>query len=330
MRTESKYAKLIDLIDKANNIALFMHINPDGDCIGSILAMKRFLNNMGKNATCFAPNLDRNCLPEKFSFLTGFCDISDVKPTEKYDLCIALDVAEGARMGDVCYRIFLKGAFTAIVDHHLPVAKFADVEIREQQAAGTTQILYKIMADYDENAIDKEVAECLYCGLLTDSGVFSFNCTTPETHIVAAKLLEKGIDAPEINRKVIKDVAKNVFDLKNRVLSEVELFESEKIGLIVFKADDFACTGTTEKDTEGIINNVLNITSVELAISITEIGDKSYKVSFRSKHNVDASACARAFGGGGHYNAAGCRAYGYYEDIKAKILDVSKEMLSYA
>ena len=326
----SKYEQIIKLIDTASTIAVFMHINPDGDCIGSALALTKFLKNKNKSVICYAPNLDRDCLPDKFAFLDGFFDISIEKPTEKFDLCIAVDVAEATRLGDICYRIFIKGSKTALVDHHLPTQTYADVEIREQTAASTTQILYKILSDCDDACIDEKVAECLYTGLLTDSGSFSFESTTPETHIVAAKLLEKGINASEINRYVIKDVKQNVYVLKNRILSNTEKYEDGKIGLIVFTQKDFVETATDEKDTDGIINNVINIIGVELAISISEIGDKAYKISFRSKHNVDSSACAKCFGGGGHFHAAGCRAYGYFEDVKAKVLSVAKEMLSYA
>lgn len=326
----SAYSELIDLFVKANDIAVFMHVNPDGDCVCSALALTLFLRKKGKNVSVFAPCLDSSSLPAKLAFLPGFAEINAIPPAVKYDLCAGVDLGDEGRLGDACFRLFLKGKTSAVIDHHSEYKNFARMTVREDDAASTTQILYKILADYDKSTIDADIALLLYTGLLTDSGGFTFSNTSPETHTVAAELLRYAFDAAEINRIVMKDIPLNVFRLKNRVLSRVELCEDGKLALINFTKEDFTATETTEKDTDGIINNVINIIGVELAVSVSEIGDKSYKVSFRSKHGVDASACAKCFGGGGHFHAAGCRVYGYYEDVHTKLLDAAREMLDYA
>ncbi len=323
------YNKIIDLIEKSKDIAVFMHANPDGDCLGSAIALTRFLNKKGKRVFCFAPDLNKSALPVKVSFF-GYEVITDSYNGERFDLSIGVDLGSANLMGDACFRIFLKGKKSIVIDHHSEHTDFADVTVREKSAASTTQILYKILAEYDKSAIDEKIAECLYTGLVTDSGGFSFSCTTSETHFVAGELLKYNIDCAEINRIVMKDIPLNVFHLKNRVLSGMKLYEEGHIAVICFTKEDFEATGTNEKNTEGIINSVLNVIGVELAVSISETSDKCYKVSFRSKHNVDASACAKCFGGGGHFHASGCRVYGYFEDVYDKIISSCKEIYHYA
>ncbi len=326
----ASYKKAIDLLKNNQKIAVFMHINPDGDCISSALSLYLFLKKCGKDVVCFSQGLDSSVISDKFKFLPSIDAFNSVPPQKEYDLCVGMDVSDASRFGETCFRLFMKGKNNLVIDHHIANNNFAKNVVREESAASTTQILYKLLVEYDENLIDKDIATCLYTGLVTDSGCFSFSCTTKETHLVAAKLLTYGIDSTEITRIVMKDTPISVFMLKNRVLSRAEFFDGNNIGLINFTLEDYDATGTTEQNTEGIINSILDVQGVEVAISISAIAEKSYKVSFRSKHKVDASACARCFGGGGHFHASGCRVYGYYEDVKNKIIEAVREISSYA
>lgn len=325
-----EYLELFKTIEASESIALFMHVNPDGDCISSMLAMYGYLCNMGKKPHCFSAEFNSASLPQKFSFLPNFDKINSVEPLKKYDLSIGVDLGDESRIGDSCFRLFIKSKNTFVIDHHSSFRNFAQKTIREENAASTTQILYKLFSLYNEKLIDGKIAECLYTGIVTDSGGFSFNNTTSETHEIAAKLLSYDFDASNICRKAMKDIKLNTFLLKGRVMGRLELFEENRIAYLYITQEDFAATKTSERDTEGFVNAILDIVGVEIAITVTEIKDKSYKISFRSKGKVDASACAKCFGGGGHFNASGCAAYGYYEDVYNKILSVAKEMLSYA
>lgn len=326
----TNYSDAIKLLKENDKIAVFMHINPDGDCISSALSLYLFLKKLGKNVVCFSQNFDSAVISEKLRFLPKVEAFNAVAPAKEYDLCVGVDVADAGRLGDQCFRLFMKGKRNLVIDHHLPTTEFSKNVIRESDAASTTQIIYKILKQFDKKLIDDDIATCLYTGLVTDSGCFGFSSTTSETHVVASELLKYDINPSEIVRRVIKDVNLNVFRLKNRVLDKAEFYQDGKLGVITFLASDFTATNTTEKDTDGIINALIDVTQVELAVSVSEIADKSYKVSFRSKHTVDASACARCFGGGGHFHAAGCRVYGYFEDVKNNILDAVKEIMSYA
>lgn len=323
------YNDILNEIKKAQSIALFMHINPDGDCIGSTLAMYLYLSKMGKRVHCFSADAAKP-VPTKLCFLPSI-DAFNAGKDEKYDLGIGLDVGDAGRIGDELFKVFVKCQAKIVIDHHSEYSDFANIVLREADSASTSQIIYKLMAVNDESIIDKDIATLLYVGLVTDSGGFTFASTSAETMYVGSKLLEKGVDNADICRRVMKDIDINVYRLKNLVFSRTKFYENNQIGIIVFRQEDFIETQTTESDTDGLINGVLNVTQVELVVSISEIGDKKYKISFRSKHDkVSAAACAKCFGGGGHFNAAGCRAYGYFEDVYNKILEVTKEMLSYA
>lgn len=326
--TNNVYQEIIDHLEKAKTIAIYMHTNPDGDCIGSSLALYIFLKKLDKTVHCFSAN-KLNPVPKKLLFLPSSEEINKYAPLKKYDVSIGLDVGDAGRIGEELYRKFVKGEKRIVVDHHMENEDFADITLREDEAASTTQILYKLLKHWNQSNIDIDIATALYVGIVTDSGGFSFSNTSPETHQVACELLGYGIDNADINRRVMKDVEYDVFQLRKRVLAKAEFFNDEKIGLIVYKKEDFEKTNTTENDTEGTINIILDVETVEIAISMAEVDTQKYKISFRTKRKVSAAACAKSFGGGGHFHAAGCRGYGYFEDVYEKVLTVAKEMLDY-
>lgn len=322
------YTKIIKALGTSEKIAIFAHTNPDGDAIGSMLAMYTFLKKKEKIVRA-VPSNTTTSLPPKLSFLPHFDKIGTESP-EVYDCCIAVDCGDASRLSDENFKVFIKAKTRIVIDHHESHESFAPLTLCETSAASTTQIIYKLLEEYDIATIDDDIAMQLYVGMVTDSGSFSYSNTSVETHAVASKLLGYNIDAGYVSRKVMKDTPFNNFNLKNKVLSKAKFFEDNQIAVISFNNEDFESTSTTESDTEGIINNILDIETVKVAISIAEIKDKAYKVSFRTKEKVNAASIARVFGGGGHSRAAGCRVYGYYEDVYNKLLSATTEMLKYA
>ncbi len=326
---ENDFLKAIEMMKEANSVAVFMHVNPDPDCIGSALALCLFLRNEGKNAYVFTPDTKTmNMIPERTKFLPRMSLLNkcDVK---SFDLSVAVDLGETGRIGDFALPLFYKGETTLVIDHHETFSDFATYTVRDETASSTAEILYQLLHLYNDKSIDKDVASLLYAGLVTDSGNFSYESNSPTTFSVASKLLEYGIDFHEITRRLTKDVDYNVFRLKMRVLNEAKFFADNKLAVIVFRQKDFMDTATKEKDTDGIINEVQNVTSVLLAISVAEVGTDRFKVSFRSKGGVSAKACAEKFGGGGHFNASGCRLTGKFEDVLDSLIAVGKSNLLY-
>lgn len=300
------YEALSAAIHSADKVAIFTHVRPDGDAIGSALATKRYLENLGKRADIFVENEAE--LRKQFAILPGFSEIGKCC-FRRYDLGIALDTATPARLGMKCQGLYFgRSAEHAVIDHHYSSEDFGEIIVREPGAAATAEILYCIFTEHDAAAIDRDVASALFAGIVTDSGALSFSNTTERTLNIASKLAAYGVDRYSIIQKLIKEERREVFALKLRVLSRAEFLADGKCGLIVFKRSDFEATGTTDLDTEGLINNIVNIEDVKLAIAASEREDmNSYQVSVRAKDGINAAAFAEKFGGGGHVCASGLR-----------------------
>lgn len=299
-------------IDRAKTIAIISHINPDGDTVGSSLAIYNALKMYGKQPYIFCDDKPQG----KLLVLDGVQYYNtDFLP--KYDLAIAVDCADQERMG---YSIseFNKARRKMVIDHHKTNRKYGDVNIVEHTAAATAQIATKILQEM--NLLNDEIAKLLYSALVTDSGGFTFSSVTPETMQVASVLLGYDIKAHEICEHFLKKIKFDVYQLKSRVLAKAKFFDDNTIGIISFRQEDFEQTNTDTSATEGIINNIINIIGVKVAVAISEVADKNFKVSIRTGEDVDSSKIAMVFGGGGHKNAAGFRINGYYEDVVDKIL----------
>ena len=244
-------------------------------------------------------------------------------------MAIACDCADLGRIGG-CFEVFDKAKFSANIDHHKTNTRFANINIVRGEASSTCEIMYDVLAQLDaqQKCFDDTIAKLLYTGMVTDSGGFSFSNVSSNTHLVASKLIKYNINASKICEKYLRSISMNKFKLKNRVLENARFFENDRVGIIHFRQVDFEATGTSEDQTEGIINNIRDIDGVDVAIAITDTkSENSFKISIRTADCVDAAAIASVFGGGGHQCAAGCRANGFYEDIKDKLLKATRDNL---
>lgn len=318
------YENFIKKIHQSDTVAIFMHINPDGDCIGSALALYAFLTNLGKTAHCFLE--EGNAIKYNLHFLP-FIEKINAAELKNYDLAVAVDCGSDGRLGNNCLARFLSCQSHIAIDHHETGEPFVEDMILEPKAASTTQILFKIFKAFDKSAIDKNVATLLFAGLMTDSGGLTFSSTTAECYQMAAELCAYGIDNYYINRKLFKENKLSVFNLTNRALSGMKLYLDNRVGVITFTQKDYEETGTNQEDTDGIINRVIDIIGVKVAISVSEINANAYKIGMRSKDGVDAGAIAKYFGGGGHFYASGCRIYGSYEEVLAKLIEAAGRIL---
>ena len=317
-----KYNMIIEKLSKAKNVIIICHINPDGDTLGAGLALRAFLLKKGKETVIVCDDNYNN----KLSILPNIDSLNvTLDDIKKYDVAVAVDCSDMDRLG---YKqtVFNK-AFTKLsIDHHKTNTKFADVTLYEDVCA-TCELMYKLLCYWDKSSIDKEIATALMCGIITDSGAFSFSSTTDVTFGIVAELYNYGIDVSSLIHHFTKSVSLNAFKLRSHVLNKCRFECDNKVGIIFFNDNIFKDTGTNITETEGIINHVINIDSVVVAIAITEVGSKYYKVSFRTKDPVDASDCAMVFGGGGHQYASGCRISGFYEDVIDKLVKVCSDRL---
>lgn len=316
---EDRYSLIIRMINRANDVAVYCHTNPDGDTLSSALALYTALKKQGKQVSiyCDMP------VPDKYRVLTNSSEI-EFPHKGTHELAIAVDCAGIDRLGQ-CMRSFLSSKAQIAIDHHKSFARFAEICLVDGEAAACAQIMYRLLKQM--KAIDGDVAGLLFAGIVTDSGSFAYSSVTEETHVIASELLSYGIGGSDIIYDVFRSTDLNKFRLKCRVLDKAKFFEDGKIAIITFTKNDFEATGTDTADTEGIISELIAIRDVQVAYALAEVGERSFKLSIRTKSAVDASEIAMTMGGGGHSAAAGCRINGYFEDVVEKIVKLAKDRL---
>lgn len=317
--TENEYRSMADMLLGARDVAVFCHISPDGDTLASALAVYRALTPRGISVSLYS----EDGVPEKYKFLEG-AELFTRAGKRVHELALAVDCSDIDRLGGGA-RAFLAAKKRAVIDHHKTHIKFAPSTLVDSDAAACAEIVYRVLDS--AGLVDKSVAEALFVGIVTDTGCFRFSSTTAETHAIAADLMRRGIDAEALVCNSYSKTTRSIFALKQRVLGGCKFYDDGKIAVIAFRKKDFEETGTTTADTDGVIDPVIAIAGVEVAFSIAEVADKSFKISIRTGGGADASDIAAVFGGGGHSRAAGCRLNGYYEDIVDKLMKAARDRL---
>ena len=315
--------EVVKILKSANKIALFCHVNPDGDTICSALSLALGLEKTGKTVDVFC---DGTITGAVRSVAHADRVRSDLPQAKDYDVLVAVDCGDEGRVGKYA-PLFRKARLTACIDHHKQLGSFAAVNYVDTTAGATAELIFLILQEIDPALIDADIATLLYTGLVTDTGCFSFSNVTERTMKIGSALLAKGVKNADITYIFFKEIPMKTFRLKARALAKEQDFEDDKIGVISFLMDDFDATGTTSSDSSNLVNEIVNISGVEIAVSITEVRKNSYKVSLRTHDTVDASRIANVFGGGGHKNAAGFMLNGFYGNVLDDILKACKDNL---
>ena len=289
--------KLSSFIKQSKKILLSTHINPDGDGIGSGLALVNKLTKMGKKVDF----INRDPLPVIYKFLPASSLVKNSKKiTGKYDLAIVLECPELERNGNIV-DYTRQAKVTINIDHHLGNTMYGDLNIVDPTAAAVGEQLYRIMKELCWE-IDRDVATCIYTAIVTDTGSFMYSNTTPEVHIIASELIKAGADPQYISSQVYASTEEAV-KLLTQMLSKLKV--EGRIGYSYLTKKMFRDTGALESETDNFINSIRAIKTVETAMLFKETGPSSVKVSFRSKGTADVNLIARRFKGGGHKHAAG-------------------------
>ena len=312
---------ILNEIKEAEKILVLTHESPDGDAIGSSLAMKLALESLGKNPDVIIPEF-----PETFKFLPGTKDVKESSDVEKYDLVISLDCATLNRL--VGNEHFENAKRTIVIDHHGSNTMYADFNYVNPVSPACCEILAG-MFDYYNINITKEIGSCLLTGIITDTGGFKYPATTAETFEFTAELLRKGVNVSEIYRRVLQTVSRAHFELAKRVMDRMEILEDGKVTFTYIDKKDEEEVGAKPGDHEGLVEIGRDIDGVEVSIFIRqrEDGTDAYKVSMRSTEYVNVNDVCLMFGGGGHPRAAGAIATGTVEEIKLKLLKEIKKVL---
>ncbi len=315
--------KIDEIIEDSKSIAIVGHIRPDGDCIGAALGLYNYIidNFDGIDVQVYL----MKPLPGIFKFMRGYDRIEWLIDDNKiYDLCFCVDCGEESRLeGSFDYFKSAKRSFC--IDHHLNYSNFATDSYVDSNAAASCELVFDIL---DTDKISKECAECLFTGIITDTGVFKFNSTSKKTMTTAGILMDKGIDFSSIIDTTFFEKTYEQNQLLGKVLLESRLVCDNKciIG-IVTKADmDFY--GLESRHLDGIVNHILHTRDVEVAIFIYELENSSYKASIRSKNYVNVVDVVKPYGGGGHFHAAGVTLKDMTLDkaVEALVTDIEKRI----
>ena len=307
---------ILNEIKKANTIAILTHENPDGDAIGSSLAMYIALKKMGKNPDVIIPEV-----PRIYNFLPSAGEVKIESNNKQYDLAISVDSAELKRIAG--WNEYFETAKVKIsIDHHGTNTMFGDINFVNPDAPACAQVLIHII-EYFGVEIDKEIGTCLLTGIITDTGGFQYQSTTPETFEFAAELLKKGINIYDIYKRVMNTKSRASFELRKRAIERMEFFEEGKIAFTYVTKKDEEEVNAESGDTEGIVDEGRAVEGVEVSIFLRE-NDKGFKVSLRSNSYVNVSDVCLIFGGGGHIHAAGCHIAQGLEQAKEKIINQVK------
>lgn len=313
----NKLIRLEELIKGAKTVGIAGHIRPDGDCIGSCMAL---YNYIVKNYPEIQVHVYLEEIQDKFLFIKN----SDKIQTDGYDgseldVFFALDAADKKRLGEN-EKYFENAKRTICIDHHVSNKGYADYNYILPDASSACEVLYDFL---DINLFDKSVAEPLYTGIAHDSGVFRFQSTTSKTMNVAGKMLDFGINANKILEDTYYKKTYAQVQISGRMQLESVRFMDNRCIFAYATTELMEFYGVTTKDLDSVVAQLRNIEGIEVAIFMYQIGDMKYKISMRSHEKVDVSVIASYFGGGGHVRAAGFETVGDVHDI---INNISKQI----
>jgi phosphoesterase RecJ-like protein len=303
-------------IEKAQDIVLMSHINPDCDTLGCSLALYSVLQKEGKNLFLF--NITEN-LPKKLRFMPYFGEIRSYLPP-KFDMVIVCDCANFNRTG-LDIETIKKKACIINIDHHLTNSNFGDINLVVSPNSSASMVVYEM---FKQNGVKltSEAASCLYIGTIDDTGFFAYGTMDASTFFNMGELVNLGADPALISKQLKQSVPLARFRLKEYAAKSFDLLRNGMVGLLFIWQEDLKRTGAKREDTEDIINVIRDIVSVEMAVMILEEEDGSFKISLRSKNYLDVSKIALKFGGGGHFGAAGFESsIMHAEDIAKMILN---------
>ncbi len=308
---QDKIDKAKQLIDKAKRIVIVSHSSPDGDAIGSSLGLSHFLQSLGKRVSIIVPNRYPDFLawmPQCKDILTYsyYKDVSDRRLAEA-DLIFAVDLNALNRMGEEVSKAVAKATAPFILIDHHPQPDNFEVIISHTEIASTCELVLRFIYQMGHlDTLKKEAATCLYVGMMTDTGNFSFNSNQPEMYLIIAQLLRLGVDKDDIYNKVFNNHSADRMKLMGYVLDKkMRLYPELRGAMISLSKEELKQYNSRKGDTEGFVNLLLSIKGVSIAAFFREENDR-IKVSLRSRGNFPVNKmCAEHYNGGGHFNAAG-------------------------
>ncbi|MDX2034136.1 MAG: bifunctional oligoribonuclease/PAP phosphatase NrnA [Blastocatellia bacterium] len=314
--------QVIELIEKHDRFAITSHIRPDGDSMGSSLALCWILRGLGKDAEVIMCD----DVPHAYSRLPGSDQVRVVKDIDReYDAVFVIECSDVMRPGLPA----LKDQFVVNIDHHSTTALFGSLNWIDSTAAAVGEMIYNLAKAIGAK-VTQEIASCVYAALLTDTGSFHFSNTTERTFKIASELVRHGAQPAKLSQAIFYSYPYAKVMLIGAVLGTLQRDDSGRIAWITMTREAMERSGATEDDSDGIINYPLTVGDVEAVAFFRELSTSTYRISLRSKNRVNVARVAEGFGGGGHANAAGFTVKADYEELSRDVIAKLKEAVASA
>lgn len=311
--------QILKCIKKSKNTVIVTHENPDGDAVGSSLAMYHALKGLKKNVDIIIPEYAK-C----FNELPGIDEV--IKESDKvYDLAISLDAATD-KLLNVWVKYFREADQRIVIDHHSTNTMFGDINYVDLSAPACAQVVYMLIKHYRWK-ITPEIGTCIMAGIITDTGGFQYSGVSKDTFNIAAELLDVGVNISKVYKKVFDTKTRSSFELRRIAIDRMEFLEDGKIAFTYVTNEDERKVNAGVGDYEGIVSEGRSVEGVEVSIFLHELKDGEFKISLRSNSYVNVSDVCIMFGGGGHIRAAGAKMTADPLVIRDKVVNEVKRQL---
>lgn len=326
-KKRASYETVRKVIEGASRILISGHISPDGDSLGSMIALARLLNQAGYQAYASA---DVNALG-KLRILEGVEEMIPLRKlkNKKFDLFIAVDCGALSRLPPEI-RPYAEKLPKVCIDHHITNdGSFGDAKILDPSASSASELVWRF-AKWMEWKLDRASAEALWVGMITDSGRFAYDSTSPQTLRAAGDLMKYGVRTAYFNDLIYCSFSRKSIELKRIAWRSLHIWKNRKVAEVTLTRDDFRSVRGTKADAEDIIEIPRMVAGNEIAVFFYQIPDRTKEVrcSIRTRGNLDATVLAGKFGGGGHRKAAGCTITGTMNTVKRRVRAAIKELLA--
>ena len=324
------WKKIASYVDKAETIYITTHVNPDGDAIGSVMALAGFFSGLGKTFRV----INDSKTPEIYRFLDPDTIIETPDENEtpsggpgKVDLVMFLDLNNYSRLGKIRDFLVNNNAVKIIIDHHIPDKVEADIKVVNTRASSTGSLIFDFIHTLDKSLIDKKIARALLTAIASDTGFFKYSNTTKTTHLIASELYKYGVKTNEVYRSLETRQQFCRQKLMGFALSQAQITSGGRIAYTVITDEIFEKAGAQREHTDGIIDQLRIIKGIKVASLIIQEGADLYKASFRTSGNIPANKIASQLGGGGHPKAAGATLRGTLDEVAKRVIETINSVM---
>jgi bifunctional oligoribonuclease and PAP phosphatase NrnA len=324
---DKRFDEIIKEIKKGGKFLTVSHVSPEGDAVGSLLGITLALRSLGKDVTAYL----EDPVPSTFEFLPGAETIvHSLAGAGPFDATFAVDCGQKERLGRGFTELKEPGRIINI-DHHATNDRFGDVNVVEPDASAAGELVYDLVKAASIK-VTRDIATNLYVAIHTDTGSFRYSSATADSFIKAGELVRAGVNPWEISRRVYENYPARKYKLLSLVLSTLDIInvsedKDSDLAILVVTLDMFRKAGAEKDLADGFVNYARGIEGVGVGILFREISASEYKVSMRSKGDIDVAEVAMNFGGGGHRNAAGCAIKGSLEEVRARVISAIKDKM---